>query len=183
VDWVQVELRNGTTPNVIMATRAALVQRDGDVVAENGISPIALLAPPGNYHVAVRHRNHLGAMTATALTLSAAATSVDLTSGYAYGTNPLKQQGSIYLLWAGNVIRDVPAPSLLKYTGGSNDRDPILGAIGGLVPTNTLTGQYRIEDVTLDGVVKYTGGANDRDRILANIGGLVPTNTRTEQLP
>jgi hypothetical protein len=183
VDWLLVELRNSTSPSVIVATRAALVQRDGDVVAEDGYSPVALSAPAGSYRVAVRHRNHLGAMTATALALSTGTTSVDFTTGAAHGTEPLKQVAAQHLLWAGNVIRDVPAPSLLKYTGISNDRDPILGAIGGLVPTNTLTGQYRIEDVTLDGVVKYTGSANDRDRILANIGGLVPTNTRTEQLP
>ena len=61
-------------------------------------------------------------------------------------------------------------------------RDPILVAIGGTVPTNTITG-YRLEDTNLDGIVKYTGASNDRDPILVNIGGVVPTNTRTEQLP
>ncbi len=82
------------------------------------------------------------------------------------------------LLWAGNVVRN----TTLKYTGESNDRDPILTAIGGTVPTNTTSG-YMVEDVNLDGLVKYTGNGNDRDPILSNIGGSVPTNTRTEQLP
>ncbi len=31
-DWVLVELRSGSDPTRIVATRAALVQRDGDVV-------------------------------------------------------------------------------------------------------------------------------------------------------
>jgi membrane protease subunit HflK len=64
----------------------------------------------------------------------------------------------------------------------NNDRDPILSAIGGVVPTASISG-YRQEDVTMDGNVKYTGGSNDRDPILANIGGIIPTNIRLEQLP
>jgi hypothetical protein len=68
------------------------------------------------------------------------------------------------------------------YTGQANDRDPILGAIGGTVPTNTVTG-YVPHDVNLDGVVRYTGATNDRDLILQVVGGVVPTNTRSQQLP
>ena len=70
----------------------------------------------------------------------------------------------------------------MKYTGPGNDRDLILSKIGGVVPTNTVTG-YFPEDVNLSGVVQYTGPGNDRDIILENIGGVVPTNTRIEQLP
>jgi hypothetical protein len=81
-------------------------------------------------------------------------------------------------LWSGNVERNTD----LKYVGELNDRDPILTAIGGAVPTNTVTG-YRREDINLDGVVKYVGEANDRDPILQNIGGSIPTNVRLEQLP
>jgi hypothetical protein len=70
----------------------------------------------------------------------------------------------------------------VRYTGASNDRDPVLSAIGGTVPTNTISG-YRREDVNLDGVVRYTGSANDRDIILTTIGGTVPTNTRASTAP
>jgi hypothetical protein len=76
------------------------------------------------------------------------------------------------------VERDVE----VKYTGGFNDRDPILVAIGSSLPTNTITG-YHPADVTLDGVVKYTGAGNDKDPILINIGGGSATNTVEEQLP
>jgi hypothetical protein len=71
---------------------------------------------------------------------------------------------------------------VLKYSGSNNDRDPILQAIGGTVPTATSTG-YQLADVNMDGLVKYSGSLNDRDPILGNIGGSVPTNTRLEQLP
>lgn len=180
VDWVQVELRNSASPATVVATRPALVQRDGDVVAEDGFSPVALLAPAGSYHVAVRHRNHLGAMTAAPLALSTGTTAFDFTSPASglYGTQATKQVGGVNVLWAGNVVRD----GLLKYVGAGNDRDPILVRVGSTVPTNVVSG-YFVEDVTLDGAVKYVGAGNDRDPILVNVGSTVPTNTRVEQLP
>lgn len=180
VDWVLVELRNAVDPTTIVATRAALVQRDGDVVAEDGSSPVAMLAPAGNYHVAVRHRNHLGAMTAGPLALAGTSTALDLTSAgtITWGNAARKVINGVQVLWTGNVRPD----ALLRYTGANNDRDPILVAVGGTVPTATLAG-YRIEDTNLDGLVKYAGSANDRDMVLVNIGGTVPTATRAQQLP
>jgi hypothetical protein len=185
VDWARIELRSSADPSSIVATRQCLVQRDGDVVsASDGTSPVTLSVGNGSYYVAVRHRNHLGAMTAGTIALSGTAATVDFrsTGTSTYGTQAQKQIGSVMALWAGNTLIDVPAPRLLKYTGASNDRDKILTAIGGTVPTNTISG-YRDEDCNLDGTVKYTGSSNDRDMILVNIGGSVPTNTRTEQLP
>ena len=184
VDWVLVELRNAAVPTTLVATRPALVQRDGDVVDVNGTSPIALLAGAGNYHVVVKHRNHLGCMTAVPLALTTAGSPLDLTlSGTAtYGINAQKAMGSVMALWAGNTVTDNPLPIRLMYTGTGNDREPILSAVGGIVPTATISG-YRREDVNMDGVVKYTNAGNDREIILLNIGGTVPTNTRVEQLP
>jgi hypothetical protein len=157
-----------------------LLQRDGDVVAEDGTSPTALLAPAGSYHIAVRHRNHLGCMTAAPVSLGTATTSVDLVNGSVatFGTDAQKTVAGERLLWTGNAVPD----QQLRYTGASNDRDLILNAIGGVVPTNSITG-YRMEDTNMDGIVKYTGAENDRDPILLNIGGVVPTNTRQQQLP
>ncbi|MBK6628780.1 MAG: hypothetical protein IPG35_14510 [Flavobacteriales bacterium] len=63
-DWVLVELRSATTPAQVLEAGAALVQRDGDVVAVDGTSPLGFCLAAGSYHVAVRHRNHLGVMTA-----------------------------------------------------------------------------------------------------------------------
>ncbi|MBL8000963.1 MAG: hypothetical protein JNL05_03285 [Flavobacteriales bacterium] len=183
VDWVFVELRNASTPSQVVATRCALLQRDGDVVGIDGLSPVLFNAAPGSYHVAVRHRNHLGAMSAAPLTLGILPVTLDLRDSATptWGTDARKQMGANMVLYCGNVRRDLPL-NTIKYTGAANDRDPVLNAIGGLMPTATVTG-YMVEDVNLSGVVKYTGTANDRDPILVNIGGVVPTNTRTEQLP
>ncbi len=179
-DWVLVELRSKTNSATVLHTRSALVQRDGDVVDLDGTSALTINAAADEYYIAVRHRNHLACMTLSTVLLGTSPTAVDLTNGSVptYGTNAQKVNGSVRLLWAGNVVRD----ALIKYAGGSNDRDPILVRIGGSVPTATATG-YWSEDVNMDATVKYAGGANDRDPILVNVGGSVPTGTRAQQLP
>lgn len=185
VDWVVVEVRNTTAPYAVVYSQPALLQRDGDVVDLDGADYIATPLAAGNYHLAMRHRNHLGVMTGSARTLSsdpsAVSSLVDFSAGWTttYGTNARKQVGAVWCLWTGDVTRN----GIAAYTGAGNDRDPILVAIGGSTPTATLTGQYRLEDVNLDGVVKYTGLNNDRDVILQNIGGATPTATRAQQLP
>jgi hypothetical protein len=180
VDWVLVELRNAATPSQVVARRAALLQRDGDVVGVDGVAPVGFCVPPGSYHVALRHRNHLGVMTAVPVALGSVPLSIDLTlaSTSAFGTDARMDVGGVQVLWPGNTLSD----GSVKYTGSANDRDAILLRIGGTVPTATTAG-YWPEDATLDGVVKYTGGGNDRDVILQTIGGVVPTVTRAEQLP
>ncbi|MCC6911653.1 MAG: choice-of-anchor J domain-containing protein [Flavobacteriales bacterium] len=180
VDWVQVELRSSADPTIIIATRAGLIQRDGDVVDVDGVSPLSFPIASGDHHIALRHRNHLGVMTANTFSLGGTVTSVDLRSGAVtlYGTEAVKDVSGAKLLWSGNCFPD----DRVMYTGDDNDRDEILQRILGTVPTNTVTG-YFIEDLNLDGIVKYTGAINDRDIILSNIGGVVPTNVRNEQLP
>ncbi len=180
VDWVLIEGRSNTFPHAVVATRSALLQRDGDIVGVDGVSPVLLQVAPGSYRVAVRHRNHFGAMTNLAVALSSTAVDVDFRSGAlaTYGTDARKSDQGALMLWSGNVRRD----QTLRYTGQDNDRDPILSVIGGTIPTGTIVGYYS-EDTNMSGLVKYTGTANDRDVILVNIGGTIPTATRTEQLP
>ncbi|HRF80734.1 MAG TPA: S8 family serine peptidase [Flavobacteriales bacterium] len=181
-DWVRLELRQASTPATIVATRQALVQRDGDIVsAADGVSPVSFDAPPGQYHIAVRHRNHLGCMTAAPVQLSGTSTTLDLTlTGTAiYGTNGRNNVNGAMVLWPGDVNRS----GSVLYTGEGNDRDLVLQAIGGTVPTNSLNNVYDPRDVNLDGSVIYTGSGNDRDMILQTIGGTVPTAVRNQQLP
>jgi hypothetical protein len=180
IDWVRVELRSSADPASIVATKQCLLQRDGDVVTTTGGSTLTFGVVPGNYYVAVRHRNHLGCMTASALALSTSPVLVDMTLAgtSTWGTQARKDISGTQVLWTGNAVFDAE----LRYTGSSNDRDAILLAIGGVVPTATTTG-YSLTDCTMDGVTKYTGSANDRDPILQNIGGVIPTNVRAQQLP
>lgn len=178
VDWVLVELREAGSPFGLLETRAGLLQRDGDIVDTDGASPLRFCTPAGSYRVAVRHRNHLACMTASALSLGPTVAAIGFTNASTYGNQAMRDREGVSLLWPGNAIPD----GVVLYTGAGNDRDAVLLAIGGAVPTNTVPG-YRAEDVNLDGVVKYSGSNNDRDVILNAIGGAVVTNSVVEQMP
>lgn len=179
VDWVRVELRDPSAPSTVIAGQQCIVTRAGQVLSATG-SPVRFSVPNGSYHVAVRHRNHLGAMTMASVPLSSSSITVDFAalSTATWGTQAQRTVGAKKVLWSGNVVRD----GAVLYTGQNNDRDPVLLAVGGSVPTNVVDG-YSLSDVNLDGQVKYTGSGNDRDPILANVGGSVPTSIRLEQLP
>lgn len=70
VDWVFLELRDAGDPTTVIATRSALIQRDGDIVDVNGVSPVRFAnVAPGDYYVAVFHRNHLAIMSGGAVRL------------------------------------------------------------------------------------------------------------------
>ena len=183
VDWVVVELRDIAVPATVVASRSALVQRDGDVVAVDGVSPVSFNLASGSYNVALRHRNHLGAMTTSSVALSSSSTAVDLSSAgtSTFGTSARKTITGTFptqALWAG----DVTFNGQVKYTGSGNDRDPILTTVGSTTPNNTVS-IYSTRDVNLNGQVKYTGSANDRDPILVNVGSTTPNNIRQAQLP
>lgn len=184
VDWVRLELRSFSDPSNLVATRQALVLQNGSIVSTTGQFGNLFNVLHGNYYVAVRHRNHLGAMTSTPITVPFPGGGVwnytFANPGFqCYGTTPRNIQGSIAMLWPGNALLD----DEVKYAGGANDRDRVLQAIGGVISTNTVSGQYRQEDLNLDGLVKYAGTANDRDLVLQTIGGAVPTAVRVEQVP
>jgi uncharacterized delta-60 repeat protein len=181
VDWVVVELRGTSAPHPVIATRSALVQRDGDVVDVDGTSPVGFSLPAANYHIAIRHRNHLGVMTASPIALSATATTIDFTNASTptWGTDARKNNNGTMTLWPGDTNFD----GQVKYAGPANDRDVVLTTVGGSTPTNTVNTIYSGADVNMDGVVKYAGANNDRDIILQTIGGTVPTAVRVQQLP
>lgn len=183
VDWVLLELRSPADPTTVIRSRCALVQRDGDVVDVDGVSPVGFDAPTSSYLLAVRHRNHLGCMGNVAVPMGFSSVQLDLTANTVqlFGTHGQQQLTGIFpveALWAGDVSFD----GTLKYSGDGNDRDLILNAIGGIVPTATIMG-YLGTDANLDGMAKYSGEGNDRDIILQNVGGVVPTNVRVEQMP
>lgn len=180
VDWGWIEVRHPLVPGQVLNSRAALVQRDGDVVETDGFSPVVFHMPLGLYHIAVRHRNHLGCMTAVPVHLQRTVTTLDFRSSLlaTHGTDGRRSTSAGMALWMGNSVAD----DKLMYTGPANDRDPVLTAIGGTLPSNTVSG-YLPEDTNMDGTVKYTGARNDRDPILVNIGGSLPTNARQEQIP
>ena len=175
IDWVVVELRMDNDIFDVAYSAPALLQADGDIVDIDGVSPLPIPVTGANYYVAVYHRNHLPVVTAEAVNISSP---LDFSTVELFGENPSKVVNGVQVLWPGDVTFDRE----IMYTGFNNDRDPILAAIGGSVPTNSITG-YHNTDVNMDGIVKYTGQNNDRDIILVSVGGLTPTNTLLAQLP
>ena len=181
VDWVILELRDPAQSATVLHSRSALLRRDGRITDKDGTSPVAFNAPVGNYRIALRHRNHLGVVSAAPVALGSTSTTWDArtTATALFGTAPTIINGTTRLLWPGDGNRD----GIVRYAGASNDRDPILQAIGGSVPTAVINEVYNTLDVNLDGSIKYAGTTNDRDIILQTIGGVVPTAVRVQQVP
>lgn len=94
VDWVFIELKQGVPgATSIVQTKSALIQKDGDIVATDGVSALAFDVPAGNYYISLRHRSHLGACTANTHALSSLVTSLNFTNGSValYGSFPIFQ--------------------------------------------------------------------------------------------
>lgn len=192
VDWVWVELRDEMDDDEIVATRSALLQRDGDIVDMDGISKVQFPDTyVGNYYLMIRHRNHLGTMTDAPVTLSDNSNLVDFTSGALVVKAPTPAPpagflarklleteappvGDVYGLWAGNVNqKDANNDWWILYNGSQNDRNEILNRVGPGTPLNIVKGYYP-EDVNLNGETRYTGANNDRVIILNNVGASTP---------
>lgn len=108
VDWVLVEIRNQSTPTTILATQAGLLQRDGDIVGMDGRSHLAFKSlSNNNYLLSVKHRNHLGVMTANAVALNLFSSPTDLTTAALYGLDPVKIVSGTQVLWTGDANPDL----------------------------------------------------------------------------
>lgn len=180
VDWIFVELRAKDHPESVVRTRCGLLLQNGAIVSTD-LGTMNFTAPPGDYYVSVRHRNHLAVMTRAPLAMSSAGASLDLRliSTPTYGNAARTSLFGRAALWSGDTNGD----GTLKYTGAGNDRDPVLLVVGGTTPNNVVSEVYDPRDVNMDGQVKYTGAANDRDPILVNVGGTNPNNVRSAQVP
>jgi large repetitive protein len=180
VDWVFVELRSSTDPTVVVDSRSALIQRDGDIVDTDGVSPIVFnQALTGNYYIAVRHRNHLGIMSKTALSLSNTPLTIDFrstsTPTYSFDvTNPVNvpqvnvQQGNA--MWAGNALLD----KNIIYQGTDNDVNVIyqqvLHATGNTLGfLNYKLKGYYVSDINMNGISQLQGTDNDVEYIYQNV--------------
>jgi hypothetical protein len=188
VDWVHIQLRDQSNPATVLATKSALVQRDGDIVDLDGVSPLSIYGlADGSYHIAVRHRNHLGIRTASAQALTNTPLVYNFTTGLGQvfddGTVTTNEAmadlgGGVFGLWAGNASNN----DNTRYNGSGSDRNAILQEVGITAPNNVLLNQYHICDVNMNTNVRYNGSNNDRNAILAIVGITSPNNVITEHL-
>ncbi len=203
VDWIFVELRSAVSPTSVIATRAALIQKDGDIVDVDGTSPVSFDIGAGDYYVAIKHRNHLGAMTASAINFdSETATSYDFTDAAndTYGSNAQRvmEENDVRVLWGGNANQDA---YLILVGGGLSlpDRDHIFFELfltlwsinpNGDISYNSILEGYFNSDTNMDGKVKFQGPENDIDKLIFFNILYHPNNTNfllnyivTEQIP
>ena len=172
VDWMLIELRNAEDETEIIAYSTVAMQRDGDIITEDGEGLINFPElPEGEYYVAIRHRNHLPLMTDQPITLSVEnAPLVDFTDlnlpvrGDALGGRIINGERS---LWAGDFNED----GKVIYQGPYNDVfflfSRVLGDGGnsGFL-ANYIVQDYDLHDFNLDGKVIYQGPNNDRASLL-----------------
>lgn len=176
VDWIFLELRSNITPgNTVLQTRSALLQRDGDIVDVDGISPIYFKnVDPANYTIAVRHRNHLGMSSNPAvynqpLNIIANSSKLNFTntasSGNIMGTAGTNyfNNGSVNMMYGGNVNLN----SNLRWNAPSSDKDFLLSNILGGNSSSTLANVYSVGDVNLNRGVRWNSPNSDKDYILA----------------
>jgi hypothetical protein len=174
VDWMLVELRDDQDPTQILTSKATLIQRDGDFI--DPITGSNTLAFPtiqaGNYHVAIRHLNHLGVMTETPITLSSDVTLIDFSSPatQVWGEHARLVSDSVHLLWAGDTNHDGKVIAM----GEMNDTNSIFGPVI-LAGENTdrnrnyVLNEYSLADVNRDAKVIAAGNGNDENMIRANV--------------
>ncbi len=107
VDWVWIELRDDQNPSIVVAGASGLLRSNGEIVDGDGLSSLAIYAPPAFYHVSLHHRNHLPIMSEDSIALSASSLpTVDFSSIALYGTNPAKILNFSNLLYGGDANGD-----------------------------------------------------------------------------
>ena len=156
VDWVLLELRDGADRTNVITRRAALLQRDGDVVDVDGTSAVQFAnTPTGNYYISIKHRNHLKFITQNAVSLGAGINSLNFTNNTIplYGTNPLR------------LIETILGVPIYAMYSGDLDRSGFIDATDRSAAWDfrNVTG-YNVNDCDLDGSV----GASDRSNTWNN---------------
>ncbi|HMR44452.1 MAG TPA: hypothetical protein PKC40_11495, partial [Saprospiraceae bacterium] len=151
-----------------------LLQRDGDVVDVDGQSPLRFNNLNfGSYHVAVRHRNHLGLMTKNTIVIDPFyATPVDLANreSLSYGKDASISLMNSRALWGGDLNSDRNS----IYQGPKNDIGNLfLDVISdvenfGHLP-NYIKRGYETTDFDLDGKAIFQGPDNDRAKLLLEV--------------
>jgi uncharacterized protein (DUF1501 family) len=105
VDWVLVELRDGSNVNTVLGRRAGLLRQDGQLIGVNGGLGVAfedLL--PNDYYIAIYHRSHIAVISSEPVNLLDVTNVYDFTesASAALGTGQLKDIGGTFVMFAGD---------------------------------------------------------------------------------
>jgi hypothetical protein len=192
VDWVFVELRSKNNNQTVIASRSGLLQRDGDIVDVDGVSPLKFSQlSVDSFYVAVRHRNHLGAMSKLVGNGQVVDFTLPTTPVFDFGTS--KNNGMDYTglalnpnvkngyraMWAG----DFDASRKLKFTNPSDDQNTLFFDVfshpentTGNANYNNTIGYYQ-GDFNMNGKSKYDNPNDDKNLLFSQLL-LFPLNTQ-----
>ncbi len=152
VDWVLLSFRTTVQPGSEVARVAALLMEDGNIVpASLELSTFGATS----YYIVVEHRNHLPAMSSSAVPIVNNTLSYDFRSGNSYNQGTgfgQTQLGTEWAMYAGDA--DQASPVGYEVTGA----DLILWQAA-----NGFFSTYLPEDINMDGDV------NGLDRLLLNL--------------
>ncbi|MBP6397955.1 MAG: hypothetical protein KBF57_09585, partial [Saprospiraceae bacterium] len=186
VDWVFVELRDKGDAKKVISTRSALLQRDGDIVDLDGVSALTFPNTPyETYYVAIKHRSHLGVMTASAISFQNLASVIDFTlpttptfdfgntGNYNYAG--LAQNKFIVPGYTCLYAGDFDANGVIKFSNPGDDAN-ILTTDVLTYPTNVLFVSnynaafgYLPGDYNMDGKAKLDNPNDDQSLLLSQI--------------
>lgn len=187
VDWVLIELHDASAPTTVVASRAVFVRQDGNLVETDGTNTYITFqgVAPGDYYVAIRHRNHLGVRSAYTIDLSSGTGTYDFTASLDNAftgsvSNPAMATltAGVYGLWAGNANDDLQ----VKMTGlsaASNDYLRLLSTLGSSI--NSVNNVYSRQDLNMDGRINMTGlspANNDYLKLLNTLGSSINSITQ-----
>jgi hypothetical protein len=142
VDWVWLEIRDSSNETTIEEAVSALIQRDGDIVDVDGISPVKIVLPVGSYYIVISHRNHLGVRTNEAVPFSGTSIALDLS------TNSALVLGNV------NAIKVMTDGKFTLFSGDFNGDGQIQNTDKNAVePLRGISG-YRNADMDLNGEVQ-----------------------------
>ena len=180
VDWVFMELRSKIDYTTLLATRSALLQRDGDVVDLDGISPVEF---PGlkvdSCFIVLKHRNHFGVMSEIIATVNLTDFTLPTTPTFDYGTtlnngydySNLAQKTDVVqdyvALWAG----DFDGNGKIKFVNPDDDQNVLFIEVL-TYPTNTdFTANFNYAygylqgDYNLNAKSKYDNPDDDKNML------------------
>ena len=148
-DWIFVELRDKNDSSIIIATRAALLKSNGEIADVDGQSSLVFFDKPSDdYFIAVRHRNHLGILSANTHSLSNVSTSLDLSNSLS-----IVEGGALSLVDLGGGSYGMPAGDF-NANGQIQNTDynavlPLLGLPGYSSADFNLNAQIQNSDLQL----------------------------------
>lgn len=142
-DWIIIELRNRNNPSLIQYSLPFLLQKDGDIVNLDGISPAEFKNIPRDYYyIAIKHKNHLSFRTKNPVALTSNTSYLNFTN------NSIPLHGAYPTIYIGNNIYSMIA--------GDANSDGAVDAFDYVIweTQNGLFDDYQLNaDFNLDGAV------------------------------